>query len=687
MDILAIPFGFIMRLGYELLNSYGLSILFFTVVIKILMFPLNIWTQKNSIKLVKIKPQLNEIEINNFGDHTKIAAKQSEVFKREKYNAFVRLIPLLLQIPIILGLIAVIYNPMQHILQIPEPVITAIEERAEMIAPLTSQLQVVAMIKDPATAASFDTIVVSGYDTATALTSVRAMDLKFCGLDLSTVPPIDFTNILMLIPLLALISTFLLSWVQNLLNVLQREAGWFGRWGMTIFICLFVLYFTFAVPAAIGMYWTFGNLLSVLITVILYLWFNPNKVIDYKALEQTKAMLAKLKAEQKKNRPTAEQKARAKIDNDRFLDDKVHKKLVFFSEKNGFYKYFKGYIDYILENSDLDIHYVTSDPNDAIFSADNPRIITYYIDDAHLLMLFLKAEADMIAMTMSDLEVYHLKRSRMKKDIEYVYMYHGMTNSLMVGRKNCLMHYDTIFCVGPHQVAEFLEEEQIYEFKPRNLQKVGYPYIDELMKSYKASNKTKKERRQILIAPSWQDDNIMDSCIDDCLSSLKDKAIDIIVRPHPEYMKRFGAKMLEFKNKYSEYPNIKLEDDFTSNNSIFESDILITDWSTIAYDFAYSTKKPCIFINTPMKVMNPEYEKFSCENLDILLRNEVGVGVDTDKLDTLGDVVSDILTKSDEFSERITAVVEKYLYNQGNSAKVGGEYIINRLCGNDENDS
>jgi YidC/Oxa1 family membrane protein insertase len=171
----------------------------------------------------------------------------------------------------------------------------------------------------------------------------------------------------------------------------------------------------------------------------------------------------------------------------------------------------------------------------------------------------------------------------------------------------------------------------------------------------------------------------MDSCIDSLIDAIKDKPFDIIVRPHPEYVKRYGGKLSEFSAKYGDHKNIRLESDFSSSNSIFESDILITDWSTIAYDFAYSTKKPCVFINTPMKVMNPEYTKYTCDNLDIKLRIEVGVSVEIEQLGQLSEIIAELLLKTDDYRERITAIVEKYVYNHCKSAAVGGDYIIENI--------
>ena len=95
--------GKIMLFCYNLFNNYGIAIILFTLFSKIVLLPISIWIQKNSIKMVKMQPEINKIKINYFGDKDRIAEDQSKVYKREKYNAFASLIPLFVQILLLLG--------------------------------------------------------------------------------------------------------------------------------------------------------------------------------------------------------------------------------------------------------------------------------------------------------------------------------------------------------------------------------------------------------------------------------------------------------------------------------------------------------------------------------------------------------------------------------------------------------
>ena len=90
------------------------------------------------------------------------------------------------------------------------------------------------------------------------------------------------------------------------------------------------------------------------------------------------------------------------------------------------YKYFQNVIETILRKTDIVIHYITSDPKDEVFALANDNFHVYYIGENKLIVLMMKMEADIVCMTMPDLHKYHIKRSMVKNDIEYVYMDHGV---------------------------------------------------------------------------------------------------------------------------------------------------------------------------------------------------------------------------------------------------------------------
>ena len=439
---LGTPLGIIMRLCYQWTGNYGGSILLFTLISKVILLPLSIVVQKNSIKMIRMQPELNRITIEHYGDKDAITDGSMELYKREKYSPMLGIVPLVIQILLVLGLISVIYNPLQHLLGIDRQTCSLLTEATAQLMQVEhlgsgGQLTAMAALGDPANRDFFMGLAPSVSGLPEIMTAAARVDTHFLGLDLAQVPPLLPLGVLSLIPLLSCLSTLLLCWAQNRENVLQKEQSFWGRWGSALFTVAFSTYFTFLVPAGVGMYWIASNLFALGILYLMNFLYPPAKYIDYGALEETKRELSRMKeAESRRKAGLAPFKKREKADYKRFFSI-VNKHVVFYSEKSGFYKYFQDTIEYLLAHSNVAIHYITSDPEDQIFelAKERPAIKPYYIGEKRLITLMMKMDADLVVMTVPDLENYHIKRSYLRKDIEYLYIQHGMGSINLTIRK------------------------------------------------------------------------------------------------------------------------------------------------------------------------------------------------------------------------------------------------------------
>lgn len=622
MEYLYSALTWVMNGCYRLCHNYGLAIILFTFCSKIVLLPVSLWTYMNSITMIKIQPDINLLKIKYYGQKDLIAEEQAILFKEKKYHPLASTIPLIIQLVLLMGVVGAVR---------------------------------------------------AGIDNP-------AIDMSFGPVNLGMVPTQEGSSLIWS-PIIAGFSAWILCIAQNASNVLQSEQSKYNKYGTMIFSVGLSLYLGWFVPIATALYWVCSNLMAVLQLYILNWIIKPRKYVDYEKLNKSRETLAELQNVGKKKRESlfSENKRRERRDYKRFFSV-VNKHLVFYSESNGFYKYFKGMIEYLLEHTNIIIHYITSDADDAIFEIEKqyPQIRAYYIGENRLITLMMKMDADMVIMTMPDLENYHIKRSYIRDDVEYVFVQHGMGSNNMGMRKGCMDHFDTIFCAGPHQVEEVRETEKVYRLPPKRLIEVGYPLIDEIRENYQATVHTVNERKKILIAPSWQDKNIVDSCLEDILDALKDKDYKIIVRPHPQEVRLKTEYMEVLKQKY-ESENVMIQTDFTSNNPIFEADLLITDWSGISWEYAFTTLRPILFIDTPMKVMNPDYQKINTVPLNILLRDKLGKNLKTDQMDCVAETVDYLLKHQVQYKEQIDALAHEYIYNLGTSAKVGADYIIKSI--------
>ena len=619
------PLEFILSQAYLLVGDYGWAILLFAVLVRVVLFPTNLAAHKNALRFLKLQPTLNLMKIRFAADREALYEEQNKLFKKEGYNPFVGLMPLILQLLIVVGMLQAMYG--------------FIEQMAGAAMP-------------------------------------------FLGLDLGETPLIGAPSPLWVIPVLSGVTAVIFCFFQTVLSPGALGQGRAANLGLTVFTVIFSLYFAFVTPAGVGLYWTAGNVLGVFVLLILNAMYNPRHL----ATEALAAIRAARKSPIEKKESCQRQKAlaaREKADAARFMA--ADKRLVFYALSGGQYKYYKTIIDYLIEHSDIIIHYLSNDPDDAVFARADGRLVPYYAGQRKTMSLMLKLETDILATTVQGLSTYHFKRSMAKSDIEYIYIEHGPASTHLTARAEAYDRFDTIFCTGPHHVAEMRRREEMAGLPRKTLVKAGYGLYDQLAAAYAEHKKAApdvSQRPQILVAPSWQADNIMELCLDEVLEALIGRGFKIIVRPHPQYVRMFAPQIKQVCDRYAAAVadgELVFETDFSGNEAIFTSDVLITDWSGIAFEFSYCTLRPSIFVNTPMKVTNPDWESYGLPVLDISLRGQLGLSLDVAELGQLGRVAEECIAARDDYGERISRIVEEYLFYPGRSGEIGGKYIMRRI--------
>ena len=683
---ICLPFGYLLKWCHMLVGNYGVAILLFTLATKLLLFPLSIWIQKNSIQMVKIQPEVNFLKAKLMGNNEAIAEETAKLYKREKYHPMLSLIPLLLQILLLLIVVDIIYNPMTYLFGTSDAVAAEFGKFLNVNMEESGwQIAVVDAIKSGKITAGMQVGTLDAAVVSEVIAQAQGLNMGFLGINLSVVPAVAW-GIYILVPLLAGFSSWVLCFTQNKANVIQHEQSKINQYGLMIFSVGLSLYLGLFVPAGIAYYWILGNLFSVGQMYLLNLMINPKKYVDYEALEESRKALADAKAfgAEEKTERYRENKKREKADYKRFKNV-ANKHIVFYSEKSGFYKYYQAIIENLLKKSNLVIHYVTNDPDDAIFkkAEEEPRIKAYYISLKKTAMLMMMLSTDIYVMSTPDLDKFYLKRSFIKKDIEYIYVPHDMMSVHMGFREGAFDAFDTIFCTGPHTVAELREVERVYQLKAKNLVEFGYPLADFLDEAGRKANETKvpSEMKEILIAPSWQEDNLLDSCVDKLIEKLLSDKRHITVRPHPEYAKRYAMKLNQLVEKYKDYDESQLsfELDFSTNKSLYTADVLITDWSGVAPEFCFATKRPAVFVNTQIKCCNPNWQKIDMTPVEISLRDEIGISVDKEDLDNISEKLEELFQNSEKYAETIQTKFDAFLFNHNRAGEVGAKYILKQL--------
>lgn len=616
LEIIYQPLNWLMRFCYELLDSYLLAIIFFTLITKIILLPVSLWVHRTGIQMVQLMPELNRLKIRYYGDKDRIAEETQALYKREHYHPLASTVPMIIQIVLLMGVI----NAVKDLLGSTSHVLNAI--------------------------------------------------------------PVQAGGAAFLMPLAAGAAALALSWAQNYINPLQREqtkAEQFSTGAISVGISLFLGAF---VSIGTGVYWISSNLLSIPQQLLMNLLIPAKKYVDYPALKKSRQELQGI--EQLGAKVSKADKQREKADYKRFFSI-ANKHLVFYSEKSGFYKYYEDLIEQLLQRSNLTVHYITSDPADQIFkiSQAQPRIHPYYIGEKKLITLMMKMDADIVVMTTPDLETFHLKRSYIRKDIEYIFAGHGLGSVNTEFRTGALDHFDTIYLANEQDKREIRAWETLKGLPQKRLVEYGYPMMDHLLRDYEQTlrqKKQKNERPKIVIAPSWQVDNIMESCIEGILNGLLGRGYQLVVRPHPQYIKHHATDIQRLEEKYASYADeLAFETGFSSFENVYSADLLITDWSGVGYEFSFTTCRPVLFIHTPMKIMNPEYKKIGIESFAERMRNKIGKDLPPENLAQIDEMVKELFQSQEAYRKIIEQVRKEERYHFGNAAAVGARDILLQL--------
>jgi len=373
-------------------------------------------------------------------------------------------------------------------------------------------------------------------------------------------------------------------------------------------------------------------------------------------------------------------------DIDKFNElDLDERSIVFYSESSVILYPYVEEIIRDLQNRDQKICYLTSSKDDPILKNENKNIGVFYIGDSEIekMKFFLRLKAKVLIMTMADFGTYHIKRSK-AFPVHYIYTFHSINSPLMgfdSGKisKGAFNHFDTIFCVGPHQIQEFRATEQLYNLKQKNLVECGYGLFDKLIRlrsSFPQQNfLSKNNKKKVLIAPSWGKQNLLESTGMELIKILLDADYDVTVRPHPMTIKKSPNIMKQIK-EFEKNPDFLIDTNTSSFEQLFSSYALITDWSGIGYEYAFGCERPVIYVDVPKKAHNKEYEKIQLVPFETSIRDKIGEVVSPQNIKTIPERIEFLYGHINNFQNKIQKIRNDTIFNIGESGKVTANEII-----------
>ena len=355
--------------------------------------------------------------------------------------------------------------------------------------------------------------------------------------------------------------------------------------------------------------------------------------------------------------------------------------IVIYSESGQDWHYFESLIEILNTNLHKKVTYVTSDDMDPGLRRKHELFNAICIPEGFFLTLhFNMQKADVVVLTMMDLNNLQLKKSI--NPVHYIYLFHSLGSTHMVDHANSYDAYDSLFCAGPHHVAELRKREALAGLPARNLFEFGHPRLENLLTESLSCKSTNKGNGPpvVLIAPTWGDDSIFNTCGEELTGLLLEAGYHVIVRPHYQTLALTPQVIKQLIAKYGDHQHFEYQDRMSENDSLFRSDILICDWSAMAIEYALALEKPVLFVDVPRRVRNPNWQDLEIEPLEVSFRKLAGDIVSPQNLAETTVKISHLLEASKKFEQTMQAVRPKMVFNIGHSIELGAREIA-RLAG------
>ena len=290
--IICIPFAWLVRLLYTLTGSYGMAIILFTLVVKLIMLPFQMKSKKSMMRMSRMNGKIQEVQKKYANNQAKMQEEMQKLYAEEGVNPMSGCLWSFLPLPILLALYSIMRQPITHFMMLSTEVVQELVAKVTAagvdMSAIVQMKDGVAVVKDGITQLQpygqinlVKAITSQVPEAAAGLDKWINLDYNFLGLDLSATPSSVFGSFrlewavigLILIPILAGGFQLLMSHV-TMKQQPQNDGAGNSTKTMMYMMPLMSVYIGFIMPAALGIYWIAQSVFSLIQEIILGKFFN-----------------------------------------------------------------------------------------------------------------------------------------------------------------------------------------------------------------------------------------------------------------------------------------------------------------------------------------------------------------------------------------------------------------------------
>ena len=240
-----------------------------------------------------------------------------------------------------------------------------------------------------------------------------------------------------------------------------------------------------------------------------------------------------------------------------------------------------------------DVVYLTASEDDPALKAAYPHVKAEFLGHGNKAFARLNfLNATILLSTTPGLEVYQWKRS---KDVSfYVHIPHAASD-ITLYRMFGLDYYDAVLLSGEYQIRQLRSLETLRGTSEKELVTVGIPYMDEMAARLQKVGSAPEHPRTILLAPSWGKSALFSVYGGRIIDVLLKTGYHVIVRPHPQSFQSEAEMLEKLMQEYPASQQLEWNRDTDNFEVLRRSDILISDFSGVIFDFSLIYDKPVIY--------------------------------------------------------------------------------------------
>ena len=322
-----------------------------------------------------------------------------------------------------------------------------------------------------------------------------------------------------------------------------------------------------------------------------------------------------------------------------------------------------------------DVLYMTASEDDPALNNPYEHIKAEFIgkdNKAFTRLNFLNAE--IVISTTPGLDVYQWKRS---KDVSYYVHIPHAASEITLYRMFGIDYYDAILLSGEYQAQDIRNLEKIRGIPEKELVKIGIPYMDEMAARFNRVGAAPDHPRTVLLAPSWGQSAIFSVYGGKIIDVLLKTGYHVIVRPHPQSFKSETDMMEKLMQEYPESDQLEWNRDTDNFEVLRRSDILISDFSGVIFEFSLIYDKPVIYTDPKFDLSLYDAWWLDTPLWTTSALPRLGCELTAENMNHLKDLIDSCLSDPRYANGRHSVKAETWVY-PGEGAQRTADYLINK---------